>query len=77
MMPRYDYRCQECGGQTEVVQPYGQPLHPRTFWCERCGGLREYLPTLPRTVTFHLKGDGFYTTDNRDEHEKYLFKHFD
>ena len=58
-MPTYEYRCEKCGQQFEVVQPFtAKPLrrHPD------CGGAVEKV-FHPRGVVF--KGSGFYVTDSR------------
>ncbi len=58
-MPTYEYRCKECGDQTEVVQSFTDD--PLTT-CEKCGGpLRKVFGSIG--VTF--KGSGFYRTDSR------------
>ena len=56
-MPIYEYRCDVCEAQFEVMQKMSDdPLEV----CERCGGpLRKVL----HPVAIHFKGSGFYTTD--------------
>ncbi len=58
-MPTYEYRCDKCGQQFEVVQSFkDRPLrrHPSCG-----GGLVKVFH--PRGVVF--KGSGFYVTDSR------------
>lgn len=76
-MPRYDYRCSGCNREREVVRSYHDPGRSLLMWCPCCQKETYHERCVPREMVFHLKGEGFYTTDNRDEHEKYLFKHFD
>ena len=57
-MPIYEYRCTDCGHQTEVLQKLSEP--PLTV-CTACG-----KPTFTKLVSaagFQLKGSGWYATD--------------
>src|SRR6202035_1061771 len=58
-MPTYEYRCEHCGSNVEVVQSFTDA--PLTA-CASCGGpLRKvYAP-----VGIVFKGSGFYKTDSR------------
>ncbi len=59
-MPLYEYRCQACGKEIEVLQKISDP--PRTE-CPSCG-----QAALVKKVTaagFQLKGTGWYVTDFR------------
>jgi putative FmdB family regulatory protein len=58
-MPTYEYRCERCGHNVEVVQSFTDA--PLTT-CEACAGpLRKvYAP-----VGIVFKGSGFYKTDSR------------
>jgi putative FmdB family regulatory protein len=58
-MPTYEYRCERCGHNVEVVQSFTDA--PLTT-CEACTGpLRKvYAP-----VGIVFKGSGFYKTDSR------------
>ncbi|MHB8353026.1 MAG: FmdB family zinc ribbon protein [Burkholderiales bacterium] len=59
-MPLYEYRCQACGKEIEVLQKISDA--PRTE-CPSCG-----QSTLIKKVTaagFQLKGTGWYVTDFR------------
>lgn len=59
-MPRYDYRCTECGRGFEVSRPIG---HCRDESCPECDGGAKRVFT-PVGVVF--KGSGFHNTDYRD-----------
>lgn len=60
-MPTYEYVCNVCGSDHEVVQSMSDPSLTE---CPDCGapGLRK----LFRGVGVHFKGSGFYRTDSRD-----------
>lgn len=57
-MPIYEYECQSCGEEHEIIQKISdRPLRK----CPSCGALK-----LRRKVSrsaFHLKGSGWYVTD--------------
>lgn len=57
-MPIYEYRCSECGQQTEVLQKISEP--PLTV-CTACG--KPALTKLVSAAGFQLKGSGWYATD--------------
>lgn len=60
-MPTYEYRCEKCGEQFEVVQSFkDRPLRRHKV----CGGDLEKV-FHPRGVVF--KGSGFYVTDSRPQ----------
>lgn len=59
-MPRYDYRCTECGRGFEVSRPIG---HRPNEACPECEGDAKRVFT-PVGVVF--KGSGFHNTDYRD-----------
>lgn len=57
-MPMYEYKCKNCGIETELLMKISDP-HPKS--CEHCNeGPMEKL--LSRTH-FVLKGTGWYETD--------------
>jgi len=56
-MPIYEYRCDRCGHQFEVIQKFSDnPLEV----CEQCQG---HLSKLVSQTSFQLKGSGWYITD--------------
>jgi len=56
-MPIYEYRCQDCGKDLEVMQKITEnPLES----CPSCGGV---LQRLISNTSFVLKGTGWYATD--------------
>ncbi len=56
-MPIYEYACEACGGQFELMQKFSDPPKKK---CERCGGR---LKKLMSSTAFQLKGSGWYATD--------------
>ncbi len=58
-MPTYEYRCTECGRETEAVQTFTDA--PLTE-CPHCGGL---LRKVYGAVGVVFKGSGFYRNDSR------------
>lgn len=57
-MPIYEYRCTECGHQTEVLQKISEA--PLTV-CTACG--KPSFTKLLSAAGFQLKGSGWYATD--------------
>ena len=58
-MPRYEYRCKDCGEHLEVVQSFrDDPLTD----CPRCEGT---LKKVFQPVGIAFKGNGFYKNDAR------------
>jgi len=57
-MPIYEYRCTDCGHQTEVLQKISEP--PLTV-CTACG--KPSFTKLLSAAGFQLKGSGWYATD--------------
>ena len=56
-MPIYEYECDKCGKQSEVIQKFNdKPLKK----CPECGGR---LHKLISHSSFVLKGTGWYVTD--------------
>jgi putative FmdB family regulatory protein len=61
-MPFYEYQCQACGAQTEVMQKISAaPLKK----CPECGKSR--LTKLVSAPVFRLKGGGWYETDFKSD----------
>ncbi|MFT4228199.1 FmdB family zinc ribbon protein [Micropruina sp.] len=58
-MPTYQYRCQDCSSELEVVQKFTDDPLTRCPTCE--GTLRKVFSAVG--VVF--KGSGFYATDSR------------
>ncbi len=57
-MPIYEYRCTECGHQTEVLQKISdEPLSD----CPACG--EPAMKKMVSAAAFRLKGGGWYETD--------------
>lgn len=63
-MPIYEYQCEGCGRQFEVIQRMTEPL---LSMCERCGG---HVRRLISQTSFVLKGTGWYVTDYPSESRK-------
>jgi putative FmdB family regulatory protein len=64
-MPIYEYRCEECGQEHEVLQKVSEP--PLTV-CPACG-----KPALKKQLSaagFQLKGSGWYATDFKGSAKK-------
>src|SRR5690242_11701827 len=56
-MPVYEYECQNCGEQFEVMQKFSdEPLTTHT----KCGGTVHRLLSAP---ALQFKGSGWYVTD--------------
>jgi len=63
-MPFYEYQCQACGAQVEVMQKISDaPLKK----CPECG--RSRLTKLVSAPVFRLKGGGWYETDFKSDKE--------
>ena len=56
-MPIYEYRCQDCGHEFDLLQKFSDPPADT---CPSCSGAVKKL--ISRSA-FHLKGDGWYVTD--------------
>jgi len=56
-MPIYEYQCQKCGSQVELMQRVGAPPPGA---CEECGGELKKMISAP---AFQFKGTGWYVTD--------------
>lgn len=60
-MPIYEYRCQACGAEEEILQKMSDP---KPTSCSKCGkGPMDKL--MPSSTSFALKGTGWYVTDFR------------
>lgn len=56
-MPIYEYRCQDCEHEFELLQKFSDPPVDE---CPACTGTVQKL--ISRSA-FHLKGSGWYATD--------------
>ena len=64
-MPFYEYQCQACGTQTEVLQKITDaPLRK----CPDCG--KQKLVKLVSAPVFRLKGGGWYETDFKGDGDR-------
>jgi putative FmdB family regulatory protein len=64
-MPFYEYRCQACGAQVEVLQKITDaPLKK----CTECG--KNQLQKLVSAPVFRLKGSGWYETDFKTDQDR-------
>jgi putative FmdB family regulatory protein len=63
-MPIYEYRCQACGLEQEVLQKISEPALSD---CPECG--KPSLKKLVSAAGFQLKGTGWYVTDFRDKNK--------
>lgn len=69
-MPIYEYRCNACGHQLEVMQKLSDP---ELSDCPSCN--QPELRRLISAVGFRLKGSGWYETDFKSgNHQKNLAK---
>lgn len=61
-MPIYEYKCDICDHQLELIQKFGDaPLKI----CPSCG--QDSVRKLVSAAAFHLKGTGWYETDFKDK----------
>ena len=56
-MPLYEYICDACGRQFELIRKFSDPPLEK---CPTCGGTVRKLVSSP---AFQFKGTGFYITD--------------
>jgi putative FmdB family regulatory protein len=78
-MPRYDYRCPDCGATKEVALTYSEKERAGGTYltlCPPCGGPRVFRQAF-RPTPIQFKGAGFYVTDSRDEITRWQFKNLD
>ncbi len=57
-MPFYEYRCDTCGHEMEIMQKMSDPPVAQ---CPACG--EPHLRKLVSAAGFRLKGGGWYETD--------------
>ena len=63
-MPTYQYSCNDCGAQHDIVQSMSDPTLTE---CPACGGS---MRKLFGNVGVVFKGSGFYETDYRSDSYK-------
>lgn len=63
-MPKYQYRCDDCGADLEVFQKFTDDALTQ---CPECEGR---LKKVFSAVGVVFKGSGFYKTDNRSSTSK-------
>ena len=56
-MPLYEYLCDDCGRQFELIRKFSDPPVEK---CPTCGGTVRKLMSSP---AFQFKGSGWYITD--------------
>lgn len=61
-MPIYEYKCNKCGHEYELIQKMSEP--PNTE-CERCH--ENFAQRLVSAAGFQLKGTGWYATDFKNK----------
>ncbi len=61
-MPIYEYKCENCGHQLEILQKISDA--PATT-CPACG--QDSLRKMISAAAFKLKGTGWYETDFKDK----------
>ncbi len=64
-MPIYEYKCQHCGHQLEILQKITEPAAKT---CPECH--QDNLQKLVSAAMFKLKGSGWYETDFKDKKPK-------
>lgn len=68
-MPIYEYRCQSCNHELEVLQKLSDP---ELSDCPSCN--QPELKKLISAVGFRLKGSGWYETDFKSGNQKNIAK---
>jgi putative FmdB family regulatory protein len=56
-MPIYEYLCEACGAQLDLLQKMNEPAPPT---CQSCGA-KDALKKRVSMSAFHLKGGGWYS----------------
>ena len=64
-MPIYEYECDECGHQFEIIQKMSDD---KLSVCPECN--KPALRKLISAVAFRLKGQGWYETDFKNGQKK-------
>jgi len=63
-LPKYSYYCERCRETTVVYQTYEEFDKNPVDECPECGGR---ISQIFSPVPAHFKGDGFFTTDSKDD----------
>jgi len=64
-MPIYEYRCESCGHQFDIIQKISDK---KLTLCEKCN--KHKLKKLVTSAGFKLKGTGWYETDFKNKKKK-------
>lgn len=64
-MPIYEFQCQACGTEVEILQKISDP-HPTD--CEACG--KSEMKKKVTAAAFRLSGAGWYETDFKESDKK-------
>jgi|GEM_PF-910937 len=64
-MPTYEYKCKKCGNIFEKFQSITEDPIKK---CKNCDG--EVYRLISKNGNFILKGNGYYSTDNRNSSYK-------
>ena len=64
-MPIYEYRCEQCGHELDVIQKFSDA---RLSECPDCG--ESTLKKLLSAPSFRLKGSGWYETDFKKDNRR-------
>ena len=67
-MPIYEYRCEQCGHQLEILQKINDPVPNPCPACQADHALKRQV-SAPQ---FKLKGTGWYETDFKGSKKKNL-----
>lgn len=63
-MPIYEYQCDSCGAQRELILKHGEVARPS------CTACRKRMRRVISKTAFILKGSGWYVTDYPSEARK-------
>jgi len=66
-MPIYEYQCQSCGNEIEVIQKISDP---HITECSACG--KSDMKKKVSAAAFRLSGSGWYETDFKSGNKKNL-----
>ena len=67
LMPIYEFQCQSCGNEVEIIQKISdEPLTE----CDKCG--KTDMKKMVSAAAFRLSGSGWYETDFKKGEKKNL-----